>query len=187
MTIIGLLDNDELNGNEGVLGAFVNGVCKGYAAPIYNKNLGKNIFFLNVGDKENRADITFKYLDFTTNIIYNVNESSLYITDNQEGKLNDPKILTLDKGELLGDLAISIYPNPVKDNLFVNIPLQQQSNISLQLFDTNGKKVYATLPETFNRGRHDFTIKTEKLSAGVYNLVIISDNEISNKKVIISK
>ena len=187
MTIIGLLDNDELNGNEGVLGAFVNGVCKGYAAPIYNKNLGKNIFFLNVGDKENRADITFKYLDFTTNIIYNVNENSIYNIDAQEGKLNDPKILTLDKGELLGDLSINIYPNPVKDNLFVNIPLQQQSNISLQLFDTNGKKVYATLSENFKRGRHDFTIKTEKLSAGVYNFVIISDNEISNRKIIISE
>lgn len=187
MTIIGLLDNDELNANEGVLGAFVNGVCKGYAAPIYNKNLDKNIFLLNVGDKDNRTNITFKYLDFTTNIIYNVNEFSIYTADEQEGKLNDPKILTLDKGELLGDLSINIYPNPVKDNLFVNIPLQQASNISLQLFDTNGKKVYATLPENFNRGRHDFTIKTDKLSAGVYNLVVVSDNDIHNKKIIISK
>lgn len=187
MTIIGLLDNDELNGNEGVLGAFIDGECKGYAAPIYNKNLDKNIFFLNVGDKLNRSKITFKYLDYTTNVIYNVNESSIYDNDTQDGKLNEPKILTLDKGELLGDLAISIYPNPVKGDLFVNAPLEIESGISLQLFDTNGKKVYTSVPETYKRGRHSFTINTDKLSAGVYNLTVISNEKITNKKVIISK
>jgi hypothetical protein len=187
MTIIGLLDDNRFYKNEGVLAAFIDDVCKGFTAPIFNEQLGKNIFFLNVGDKKENTKITFKYLDLTTNNIYDVNESSIYSADIQEGKLNEPKILTLDKSELTEGLTIQMFPNPVKNNLFINIPLNKESDISLKLFNTNGKKVYSTLPVNYQKGSHNFTIKTGRLSSGVYNLVIISNDKVTNRKVIILK
>ena len=187
MTLIASIDDEDKARNNGVLGAFVNGVCKGYAAPVFSKELNRNVYFINVGNKLGKASITFKYLDFSTNILYNVIETSTYTIDKVEGTMESPKMLSLTDGELLGGAAIKVFPNPARENMFVSIPVERSTTLAIQLFDNNGRRIYAKPQEEISKGKHTFSIKTIELSAGIYHLQVILDNKVITKKVAVTK
>lgn len=187
MTIIAQINNNDLSLNEGVLGAFINGVCKGFAAPIYNKELGENVYFINVGTKENVGDIQFKYLNNTTQIVYNINENIEYKIDQVVGSITQPIMLTPSDGVLYGEKGINLYPNPAKDQVFLSIPIEKDQVVKLELFNGNGKKVFTRNSEMLNKGKHTFSINTQDLSIGVYHLSITLNSGLINKKLVIIK
>ena len=67
---------------------------------------------------------------------------------------------------------ISIYPNPVKDNIYVNGEFDK-----IKLFDVFGKLVFEG---------NDKVINTKNLSNGIYIINLNSNNNIITKKVTIS-
>ena len=68
---------------------------------------------------------------------------------------------------------ISIYPNPVKDNIYVNGEFDK-----IKLYDVFGKLVFEG---------NDKVINTKNLSSGIYIINLNSNNNIITKKVTISK
>tara|TARA_B100000674_G_scaffold285791_1_gene236427 strand:- start:2692 stop:4392 length:1701 start_codon:yes stop_codon:yes gene_type:complete len=68
---------------------------------------------------------------------------------------------------------ISIYPNPVKDNIYVNGEFDK-----IKLYDVFGKLVFEG---------NDKVINTKNLSNGIYIINLNSNNNIITKKVTISK
>ncbi len=73
-----------------------------------------------------------------------------------------------------------IFPNPADDR--INIHLQNNAGGIISLWDIEGKKV-TTIPMTQNN--NNYTINTNNLATGTYNLVIQSDKTIQSKKIII--
>jgi len=69
------------------------------------------------------------------------------------------------------DNQYSAYPNPVKDQLLIDIELDvyQGDNVKLVLLDINGKIVKEE-PVKFNRGFNHFELDTKDLPKGVYLL-----------------
>ena len=68
---------------------------------------------------------------------------------------------------------ISIYPNPVKDNIYVNGEFDK-----IKLYNVFGKLVFEG---------NDKVINTKNLSNGIYIINLNSNNNIVTKKVTISK
>ena len=61
--------------------------------------------------------------------------------------------------------SIRLYPNPAKDNLYVQIP--QQASVSIELFDTYGRQV-ASKKSDINVGTTLQILDIKSLSAGTY-------------------
>lgn len=187
MSIIAVIEDSEKDKHNGVLGAFVDGVCKGYAAPVYYEDLDKNVYFINVGHRDSAANITFKYIDLTHQILYDVIETSTYQIDQIEGNLSTPKRLTLTGGEVIGGTTITVFPNPAKEKMFVSIPLSQTSKVMLQLFDKSGRRLFIRQPEEIQKGQHTFAINANELSSGMYHLVITINDKVTHRKVMVTK
>lgn len=71
--------------------------------------------------------------------------------------------------------SLSIYPNPAKEQLFVEHPAMSNTT-NLQIYDVLGRMVYEQ-QSTENSLNNIITINTSKLNNGLYLLVIIDDDE----------
>ncbi|MDC0313719.1 T9SS type A sorting domain-containing protein [Flavobacteriales bacterium] len=61
-----------------------------------------------------------------------------------------------------------IFPNPVQNIATIEMNLEHQTDVGIELFDMNGKKLMTFSTQKFNEGTNQFKINTEDLSLGVY-------------------
>ena len=82
----------------------------------------------------------------------------------------------------------NIYPNPVKDFIYIDYKLNKSENVKIELYDVNGKFQMPLLLNNMQAGayKQKFELK-ENLANGVYFVRLQSGNTVSMKKVIISK
>ncbi|MGL6125987.1 T9SS type A sorting domain-containing protein [Chryseobacterium artocarpi] len=79
---------------------------------------------------------------------------------------------------------ISIYPNPAKDEFFINFPSNTIGKVSVELYDMSGKLVSSEdkiSPETKK------SISTNKLVNGTYMVKVKGLGFESTSKVIVKK
>ncbi len=79
------------------------------------------------------------------------------------------------------DINLKIYPNPVKDELYVKLSLNTEKNIEISIISLDGKRMINSYVEAAN----DFCekINLNDLSKGTYLLNIKIDDKIYSKKV----
>ena len=91
--------------------------------------------------------------------------------------INDvPKSLSIDK----------LYPNPVTDELFMQLNVDKERPLKMNLVNQLGK-TYELMDESIGEGVYDFRIGIPELPSGNYILQIISVESIITQKVIIAK
>jgi len=78
---------------------------------------------------------------------------------------DDPKV----------DFKLNVYPNPVTDKFSVAYSLPQSGNVKLEIINILGEKVKEISTEN-QAGRHELSIETESINAGVYFLKLSSEN-----------
>ncbi|MEM9051954.1 MAG: T9SS type A sorting domain-containing protein [Bacteroidota bacterium] len=78
---------------------------------------------------------------------------------------------------------LKIFPNPVVDDLIIQIPDGSRSNLSLEVFDISGRKVIA---QSIN-GELNLVISVRDLQSGVYLLNIVGDSEVLMSRKIVVK
>lgn len=71
------------------------------------------------------------------------------------------------------------FPNPVKNDLNVELFLDQRSDVTFRIVDTSGKIILTSMEGKLSAGTHDFTIKTNRLRFGNYVLHIIVGKQIA--------
>jgi hypothetical protein len=102
------------------------------------------------------------------------------------GKVNAFNFLThcdftpdLEEATLFSELKI--YPNPVSDNL--SITFSKSSVNRIKIYNMLGSLMFS---EEINLASTNFSLNTKKLSNGIYNVMLLgNNNEIMNKKVIV--
>jgi hypothetical protein len=77
---------------------------------------------------------------------------------------------------------VTVYPNPAKNNLYINKGTLDTENYSVKIIDLNGKTVTA---KEFNNSQLIEQLPVSELSAGIYMCVISTENKQIFKKVII--
>lgn len=95
---------------------------------------------------------------------------------NALGELTD-FILSINVKEQI-DHQVTIYPNPVKSNLFIDCSLPSES--SFQILDMNGRLIF----NEFIRANEIKKINTNKFSRGHYMIRILNNNSSISKKVL---
>jgi hypothetical protein len=75
-----------------------------------------------------------------------------------------------------------VYPNPVSQNLTLDISLQNQSVLSIKMINMNGQIVYS---EEVNKvGSYRKTINVDQYPAGVYFIEAVTNNGVARQRII---
>jgi len=80
---------------------------------------------------------------------------------------------------------VKIYPNPSKDNAIVNYTLSNQTHISINITDLNGKIVSTPINEEASEGAYSKKLELSGLNAGTYFVKINTDDNTITKKLVI--
>lgn len=97
--------------------------------------------------------------------------------------------LRLAAPEIVADkskIEIVSFPNPVVNDLFVKLSLQNSGTVSMQMFDLSGH-VVVQQQEQLLQGTHQLTLKGIKqkgLTAGVYLLKLTTPDEIKTLRIV---
>ncbi len=85
-------------------------------------------------------------------------------------------------------LNISIYPNPAKDNTTIRYAVNRQAEVTICVYDMQGRKVIDIRPGIASEGiEYHIPVDTDYLSGGVYIVNLQSGSEQTQCKLIISK
>ena len=80
---------------------------------------------------------------------------------------------------------LSVFPNPVSDNVSVKFTLMETSDITVDLMDINGNKIANIISENGMKGDINKTFNVSSYSKGVYFLQVKNEKASSIKKLII--
>ena len=89
---------------------------------------------------------------------------------------------SLDNQNFIKDNQISLYPNPAKEFLNINLGNLTLDKVSFTLVDINGRNVIATQLNTQNQLER---ISVASIPKGIYLAVIETDSKRITKKVVI--
>jgi hypothetical protein len=91
-----------------------------------------------------------------------------------DGSFTYSKVIKI-TGSAAGISSFIVYPNPVKELATLKIISTRQAVVSLIITDMFGKNIFAT-KNSLVKGENNFTINMNRYPAGIYNLVIDSNN-----------
>jgi hypothetical protein len=79
----------------------------------------------------------------------------------------------LPSGSLLREIELSkAYPNPTNGSIRLGLGVPEASDVSLDVFDVLGRRVFSLKPGLVPAGRSELSIPTDGLAAGTYWLRI---------------
>ena len=76
-------------------------------------------------------------------------------------------------------------PNPFSTTTTVNVHLKQSANLSIEVTNMIGQKVYAMDRGKVSSGYHHFTLTADQLDAGIYFYTVTAGNNAVTKKMIV--
>jgi len=90
------------------------------------------------------------------------------------------------EASLLSKLRVG--PNPTRGKLSINFHLDKSTSVKISLFDLTGRRVAVLHNGKLTPGKHGPTLMLpEKISSGVYFLIIKADQRCVAKKVILKR
>lgn len=113
---------------------------------------------------------------------------------NNDGDENNYNFMIQGKGAIdvgLTDYSeqnsqIIIYPNPTNNNANLKFELENNSNVSVFVFDIQGKLVTETIKNNLSKGEQNISINTSHLSNGEYFVKINTDTKTFTSKLLIA-
>ena len=131
------------------------------------------------------ADMFMNFMDFTDDACISMfsigqrNRMLAAINGPRSGLLNSNRCLFLNRPR--PDLGITIFPNPVSDCIHVEFNANFDSDVTVLLYDANGKLIY----ETINNASNIRSIPAENLSTGVYFLQLTNGSTEVTERIMV--
>ena len=170
------------NGNtDHVLGAFVDGTCRGVVPAAYNKALHEYSYFMTIYSNTADEKVEFKWQDKNGGAVYHVNESMTFVNNKVSGSIQAPYELTL-KG--IAQNTVSIHPNPFVESTNIYLSLKDDTRLIMEVYDILGNKVDDITDENKKAGVCQYTWNTSGKASGVYFIKVSTDSGIENFKVL---
>ena len=99
------------------------------------------------------------------------------------GALNNALVKVIPK-----DYALSpVYPNPFNPFTNISFVVDKSSEISLKIFDVNGKLIQVVNPKTYQIGVHNIQWNASSLSSGMYFIHMLNGADRYTQKVMLLK
>ncbi|MHC1706077.1 MAG: T9SS type A sorting domain-containing protein [Bacteroidales bacterium] len=80
---------------------------------------------------------------------------------------------------------VNIFPNPANQGFCVNLELQQAGDVSVNLYDIQGREIAVLCDGLQMAGVKQFEVQADQLHPGIYLCYIYIDNQIFKNKIII--
>ena len=81
--------------------------------------------------------------------------------------------------------VVTVMPNPANNYVFINFSVEKEGNVTIRLINNIGKIVWVQ-EQKFTRGSKSIKLDDlSRYSAGVYNIQVLVNDKIINKKLII--
>ena len=199
-----LIEGEGMPGGEGTISGVV-------TDEVTNKFLlgentkGVDIYLLN----ENQVSLACRYTDdnswfsfdeialktyYLVPEITGVPQTKTRITLNEDIPARDEISINVETGEVvLGvDDAIALefvsapYPNPVSDQVSLDLKLQQSEDIVISVYDLGGRQLLSQ-NERLSPGTHKINMNTSGLQNGIYLIRIESGNTFSDQKFVVTR
>lgn len=82
---------------------------------------------------------------------------------------------------------VSVFPNPIKDKLMVDMNLKSKTKLKMEVFSISGALIWNNMMTEYSIGDHSVLIPLDNLTSGSYMLKIIDDNGYLNLRKIIKQ
>jgi len=165
---------------------FETAVCDVLTAEVnYNGTLEFDLFNWGVTlggcNEQENTDFQVVYLD--TFFVDNITDSFTYTITNESNGSKTLSITSINGNKAIYNsvllstqdfskaASISIYPNPVKDDLFISGTIDM-NDVKINIFDVNGKLVLSLN----NFDANNKSINVQKLNSGIY-FIFLKDNQ----------
>ncbi len=184
-----LILDDGLVSDKHIIGAFINGECRGIAYPQQINALGKSIYFLTIYANEDE-NVNFKLIDQTTDRITLITESLVFASNSIAGEINNPVILHNSKRiEVIGvtEFSISSYPNPAEDNIWISYTVPSEANIVIEMHNVLNQRIAEIVNSRVAEGSHTLEWNTQNIPAGYYIITISDGNERRSINIVKNK
>ena len=89
--------------------------------------------------------------------------------------------------ENISGSELKISPNPIANSTSISFSLNQSENISLNIFDINGRLVETLADKIFEAGEHQTLFNAENFNSGIYFLKMQAGEFSRTEKLIIVK
>lgn len=173
-----------LNQND-VVYAFINGECRGMAAPIAEHD---GLIFLSIGSNDATADvITFKVWIDAMQQLYPINATLNFQDLALVGDVENPFPIVLGATGI-NNQSLTIgqpYPNPFNNETMIPFTLSKAGQVQLEVYNNIGQLVKSISESKNSAGSHNITLNRENLQSGMYFYVIRVNNNQQTGTLII--
>jgi len=81
---------------------------------------------------------------------------------------------------------LTVYPNPFKNNTLIDYKINEKTNVTVRLLNTNGQVLKTVLPPSLQeKGDYQFQLNTPELSSGIYLIQLQTDKSILTKRIVV--
>jgi hypothetical protein len=81
----------------------------------------------------------------------------------------------------------NVFPNPVANSATVVFSVEETQNISLRIFDMNGKLISTIADKNFDEGKYELVWNTGNIYSGIYFLEFRSTDKMERIKISVQK
>ena len=117
------------------------------------------------------------------NRVLRVNDTLLFATGDRIWKYN--RAAPILPGPANRYAWISCYPNPVRDDLNIDITISRPTHVFLVVLDNTGKRVSVIANEDKPEGSYKYKFNTKNIPAGMYYVVLKTHEDKQSTKIIV--
>lgn len=126
-------------------------------------------------------DSTIQIAAAIPSYIYNINEIAIvcFVQDNgtkevlQAGYSSSPVGIQTFTG---APSSINLFPNPAAENVKLSFTLEEQAEVSVNIYDALGQLIRAENKGAYAAGKQEIAISIEMLANGMYVVELVADN-----------
>jgi hypothetical protein len=202
MTVIAALnlEGNECRGEDHLIGAFVDGECRGVGRPMYLSTINRSVAFLMIHSNSVAGEkVEFQAFIPDERAVYNVAEAISYEADGSMGTIREPLVLST-KGiafEVTGNVPARFslsqnYPNPFNPMTTIEYSLPEQSQVTLEVFNVLGQRVKTLADIVQPAGRHRIVwdgkdAQGKDVASGIYFYRLEAGEFTDSKRMVILK
>lgn len=99
----------------------------------------------------------------------------------------DANYVGIESNNFFNGMKMDIYPNPAVNNAQIAFALENNDDVTVQVFDITGKTIYTETLGSLSAGIHNIQLDTEDLASGNYYVSIKNSKNRLTKKLVITK
>ena len=174
-------------GNQNALSKKLENAKKSYENGNSNAAINQLIAFINQVEAKRGNPLTDQQADELTNQAQIIIDAILFEEANapasSEKKL--PEAQVAGRKEIAGFQLAQNHPNPARSHTLISWDLPERHNVSLRVFDIQGREVMNLSPGTLPAGRHSVEVSSHELPGGVYFYQLTAGPHTATKRMVI--